>query len=67
MGRRGPTAEELGDGQKWIPGPAPSRVGDSLSNWDINHKDKFFAGYSHISKRRWEEIFGVRDTRDADV
>lgn len=58
MGKRGPTAEELGYGKKWLPGPGPSRVGDSLTNWDITHKDKFRASFSHISKERWEEIFG---------
>lgn len=58
MGWRGPTAEELGDGQNFYPSDGPSRVGDSLTNWDIQHKDRFRASFSHISKERWNEIFG---------
>jgi hypothetical protein len=60
MGKRGPTAEELGDGQKWYPSDGPSRIGDSTSNWDIAQKDKLFSGFSHISRERWEEIFGPK-------
>jgi hypothetical protein len=26
-----------------------------------NHKDKFWASFSHIPKKRWEEIFGKKD------
>ena len=33
------------------------RKGDSLTNWDIVHKDKFRSYYS-MTKERHEEIFG---------
>ena len=36
------------------------RKGDSLTNWDILHKDRFHSSYYHIPKKRWEEIFGVK-------
>jgi hypothetical protein len=34
----------------------------------IDHKDKFWASFSHIPKKRWEEIFGKKDkTIDRDT
>jgi hypothetical protein len=34
------------------------RKGASLDSWDIVHKDKGSYSFAHISKARWEEIFG---------
>lgn len=54
-----PSALDMGYGspEKTL-GPKPSRVGDSLTGWDIKHKDKFRTSFSHIPKERWKEIFG---------
>ncbi len=29
---------------------------DTLTNWDIVHSDRFFSGFSHIPKQRWDAI-----------
>jgi hypothetical protein len=37
---------------------ADIRKGDSLHNWDIQHKDRGKFSMASIPKARWQEIFG---------